>query len=92
MSSKDQRMANAFDPATAASLPAREQALIQRRLQLLGQAYRLFYEQPLHVVRGEGCGCTTRTATPIWTCTTTWPRSGTATRGWWRPSRARRRR
>ncbi|MDC7699469.1 aspartate aminotransferase family protein [Vogesella indigofera] len=54
MSSKDQRMANAFDPATAGSLPAREQALIQRRQQVLGQAYRLFYEQPLHVVRGEG--------------------------------------
>ena len=54
MSSKDQRMANAFDPATAGSLPAREQALIQRRQQVLGQAYRLFYQQPLHVVRGEG--------------------------------------
>ena len=52
--SKDQRMANAFDPGTVAALPARELALIQRRQQVLGQAYRLFYEQPLHVVRGEG--------------------------------------
>lgn len=28
--------------------------LIARRNRLLGPAYRLFYEQPLHVVRGEG--------------------------------------
>lgn len=54
MNPPDQRMVNAFDPATAAGLPAREQALLQRRQQALGQAYRLFYQQPLHVVRGEG--------------------------------------
>jgi 4-aminobutyrate aminotransferase-like enzyme len=54
MNPPDQRMVNAFDPASAASLPAREQALIQRRQQALGQAYRLFYQQPLHVVRAEG--------------------------------------
>jgi 4-aminobutyrate aminotransferase-like enzyme len=47
-------MVNAFDPATASALPEREQALLQRRQQALGQAYRLFYQQPLHVVRGEG--------------------------------------
>jgi 4-aminobutyrate aminotransferase-like enzyme len=28
--------------------------LIQRRLQAMGPAYRLFYEQPVHLVRGEG--------------------------------------
>ena len=54
MNPPDQRMVNAFDPATASGLPAREQALLQRRQQALGQAYRLFYQQPLHVVRGEG--------------------------------------
>lgn len=54
MNPPDQRMVNAFDPATASHLPAREQALVQRRQQVLGQAYRLFYQQPLHVVRGEG--------------------------------------
>jgi len=30
------------------------QALLDRRAQLLGPAYRLFYETPLHLVRGEG--------------------------------------
>lgn len=54
MNPPDQRMVNAFDPATADSLPQREQALIRRRQQALGQAYRLFYQQPLHVVRAEG--------------------------------------
>ena len=54
MSDKDQRMVNAFDPAAASTLAAREQALLQRRQQSLGAAYRLFYEQPIHVVRGEG--------------------------------------
>lgn len=54
MNPPDQRMVNAFDPAMASALPAREQALLQRRQQALGQAYRLFYQQPLHVVRGEG--------------------------------------
>ncbi|SCK16658.1 aspartate aminotransferase family protein [Vogesella sp. LIG4] len=52
--SKDQRMVNAFDPASAGQLPAREQELIRRRQAALGSAYRLFYEQPLHVVRAEG--------------------------------------
>jgi len=29
-------------------------ALIQRREKLMGKAYRLFYDRPLHLVRGEG--------------------------------------
>jgi len=29
-------------------------ALLQRRARVLGPAYRLFYEEPLHLVRGEG--------------------------------------
>ena len=36
-------------PATAA-----ESTLLQRRQQSLGPAYSLFYEQPVHLVRGEG--------------------------------------
>ena len=28
--------------------------LIERRQRLLGKAYRLFYDQPVHIVRGEG--------------------------------------
>ena len=36
------------------SLPADTQALLDRRAKALGPAYRLFYETPLHPVRGEG--------------------------------------
>jgi len=28
--------------------------LIERRKRLLGPAYRLFYDKPVHIVRGEG--------------------------------------
>lgn len=31
-----------------------DKALIERRAAVLGPAYRLFYEQPLHLVRGQG--------------------------------------
>ena len=36
------------------ALSEREQAMIARRQKLLGPAYRLFYEHPVHLVRGEG--------------------------------------
>jgi 4-aminobutyrate aminotransferase-like enzyme len=29
-------------------------AMVERRQKLLGSAYRLFYQQPVHIVRGEG--------------------------------------
>ena len=47
-------MINAYAPDSAGSLPERERALIARREKLLGPAYRLFYADPIHVVRGEG--------------------------------------
>lgn len=47
-------MPNSFDPAGAGELPARERRLIERRRALLGPGYRLFYERPLEIVRGEG--------------------------------------
>lgn len=47
-------MINAFDPATVASLTAHERSMVERRQRLLGPAYRLFYEHPVHLVRGEG--------------------------------------
>ncbi len=47
-------MVNAFDPATADTLAPAERTLIERRARDLGPAYRLFYENPVHVVRGEG--------------------------------------
>ena len=46
-------MLNAFVAGAVPLDPATER-LIERRDRLLGPAYRLFYEQPLHFVRGEG--------------------------------------
>jgi 4-aminobutyrate aminotransferase-like enzyme len=46
-------MVNAFVPG-AASLSPREAELVARRERLLGPAYRLFYQEPVHIVRGEG--------------------------------------
>jgi 4-aminobutyrate aminotransferase-like enzyme len=46
-------MPNAFRPGSMA-LPEGEAALVARRQAALGPAYRLFYEHPLHLVRGEG--------------------------------------
>ncbi|WP_434621147.1 aspartate aminotransferase family protein [Tabrizicola sp. M-4] len=46
-------MPNAFVPGQGALGP-REAAMVERRQRLLGPAYRLFYETPVHLVRGEG--------------------------------------
>ena len=35
-------------------LAPEDAALLERRRRALGPAYRLFYEHPLHIVRGEG--------------------------------------
>ena len=35
-------------------MPTVEQSLLQRRQRALGPAYSLFYERPVHLVRGEG--------------------------------------
>jgi 4-aminobutyrate aminotransferase-like enzyme len=47
-------MINAFDARATNGIAPREQELIARRQKLLGPAYRLFYANPVHVVRGEG--------------------------------------
>ncbi|WP_395540279.1 aspartate aminotransferase family protein [Neotabrizicola sp. sgz301269] len=52
MTDRPVQMVNAFVPGTA--LPPEEAALVERRARLLGPAYRLFYERPLHLVRGAG--------------------------------------
>lgn len=41
----------AAEPATAVRT---DEALVERRRRLLGPAYRLFYDKPVHPVRGEG--------------------------------------
>lgn len=45
---------NAFESEQIASLDAARQRLVERRRRLLGPAYQLFYDQPLHLVRGRG--------------------------------------
>jgi 4-aminobutyrate aminotransferase-like enzyme len=47
-------MVNAFNPEASANLPAPTRQLIERRAELLGPAYRLFYQEPVHIVRAEG--------------------------------------
>jgi 4-aminobutyrate aminotransferase-like enzyme len=47
-------MANAFGSDDFNRLSEAEQAMIARRERVLGPAYRLFYERPVHFVRGEG--------------------------------------
>lgn len=44
---------NAFRPETLEELDERTKSMIERR-DALGPAYRLFYRQPVHVVKGKG--------------------------------------
>lgn len=46
-------MLNAYTPG-AGQLSPQDQALVDRRARALGPAYRLFYETPVHLVRGAG--------------------------------------
>ena len=46
-------MVNAYVPGKG-DLPPQDAALVARRQAALGPAYRLFYETPVHLVRGEG--------------------------------------
>ena len=49
------RMNNAFDPASdAEALDPATRELVEARSERLGPAYRLFYSDPVHVVRGLG--------------------------------------
>jgi 4-aminobutyrate aminotransferase-like enzyme len=43
-----------FDPSTVGALPAATRDLVERRIRVLGPAYRLFYEEPVQFVRGSG--------------------------------------
>lgn len=43
-----------FDPANVGDLDSRTAALVRRRAAALGNAYRLFYREPLELVRGQG--------------------------------------
>lgn len=47
-------MVNGFDPSRTGELDASVRSLVERRNRLLGPSYKLFYERPVHFVRGEG--------------------------------------
>lgn len=47
-------MINGFDPNRLGELPDQMQKNIRRRDQSLGPGYRLFYDNPLEIVRGKG--------------------------------------
>lgn len=47
-------MINAFDPANAERLSPEVRDLLARRQRVLGPSYKLFYEEPVHLVRAEG--------------------------------------
>ncbi len=45
---------NSFRPEHAAALDAHTRELTARRQRVLGESYRLFYREPVHLVRGSG--------------------------------------
>lgn len=47
-------MVNGFDPARMSELPDKTRHAVERRDQVLGPVYRLFYDDPVEVVRGSG--------------------------------------
>lgn len=48
------KMNNAFNPDAADQLSTATKEMVQRRARLLGPAYRLFYDDPVRIVRGKG--------------------------------------
>lgn len=48
------KMVNAFNPSSLSELDAPTRGLVERRIRLLGPAYRLFYRNPVQIARGQG--------------------------------------
>lgn len=48
------KMNNAFDPTTSESLDPHTRSLVERRGRRLGPSYRLFYQDPVQLVRASG--------------------------------------
>ncbi|WP_409315095.1 aspartate aminotransferase family protein [Pseudomonas putida] len=48
------KMVNAFNPANLKHLDTATRISVERRMRLLGPAYRLFYQNPVQVERGQG--------------------------------------
>lgn len=48
------KMVNGFDPSQPGDMDARTRNLVQRRADLLGPAYRLFYSNPVEIKHADG--------------------------------------
>lgn len=72
--------ANSFSGAFAEGMDEDVQQLVERRQKVMGGAYRLFYREPVHLVRGRGARLWMPRVASTSTCTTTSRASGTATR------------
>jgi 4-aminobutyrate aminotransferase-like enzyme len=57
-------MLNAFNPDSLDQLDAHTRDMIARRQRVLGPSYKLFYEHPVHFVRGEGVWLYDQEGTP----------------------------
>lgn len=54
MTRRSMHMVNSFDPSSGVDLGSADQALLERRHEVLGSMYRLFYSRPVHVARAAG--------------------------------------
>lgn len=54
LSSNNTYMANAFDPTALGSVPSDIRGMVERRSRVLAPSYRLFYREPVEIVRGSG--------------------------------------
>ena len=73
---------NSFRPEMAAALDPETRKLTEER-DVLGPAYRLFYRNPVHLVKAVARIFGMPTARNTWTCTTMSHPSATVTRAWW---------
>ncbi|MCH6472440.1 aspartate aminotransferase family protein [Sinomonas terrae] len=48
------KMVNAFNPDAPSELSERERQMVEDRHHVLAPSYRLFYQEPVHIVRGLG--------------------------------------
>ncbi len=74
-------MVNGFDISAVDSLDPELRRIVERRASLLGPAYKLFYRNPVRIVRGEGVHLFDADGQAYLDAYTTCRRSGTATRG-----------
>ncbi len=80
---------NSFRAENAEALAPAIRQLTDKRSKVLGESYRLFYRNPVHLVRGQGQYLWDRRANSTWICITTSPASATVIRRSWKPCTSR---